>query len=269
MTDPDPRPCPFCDTRDDAITCIACRGRRFVGPNTKDADRSVACGSCGAKVAIPASAPPIAICAMCASGPRLREHWASMGAALGSVPDVYRSCVWDSPTLYDRVPDLARARDSEDDDMVTPAVLLSWPILVLHGPTGAGKTSLAVALYRSMIDSTSPESDAAIVRRAQRARFVDVRDAVPRSAVLASARRASVLLLDDVGQEAGEGATFQSDERCFAIGEILADRHKRRAQTIVTTDGDPDKWGRTYGAGIARRYWENPEAIVKELRRRR
>lgn len=258
------------------------------------------CGLCGTKVEHPG------ICTPCAILDREREHGAKLGLALESFPLRYRSAKWGSVALADRVPDLWRVMGEEppahlgddpealrvwrvkngpcdgDGEPLTLTNYLQARIVVLHGETSAGKTSLASAFLRAIIDQAKPEGSQAMLERARRCRFVDARDIPPPRNVAdgpslaADARRASVLLLDDVGQEAGAGESFGSTDRSQAVADLLNYRDKNGLQTIVTTynseaegvAGAAARWAR-YGAGVARRYFEADDGLVIELRRRR
>lgn len=206
------------------------------------------------------------ICPICAFDLRMRDHWLTMARALNSIPERYRGATWNSRVLSDRVPDLAEMT-------ILPQVLLGDRVLLIHGPTGAGKTSFACALARFMVEQTVPDSDSRILSKAQGFRFVVARE-IPTAkgegegpAPFKVAEKASVLLLDDVGQEAtGDG--FQAAERCHMVKRILDHRDERELQTIVTTFSTPAEWAARYGAGTARRYWESPDGRVIELGRR-
>lgn len=209
----------------------------------------------------------IGICQVCADRMRLREHWVAMDPALKSIPEKYRWALWGSELIYQRVPDFK-------DIAVQPAELLTYPILLFHGESGAGKTSLASALGRSLVDSASPDSDPAILRRARGFRFVSADEVpTPRTPLLEGpaaafvARAATVLLLDDVGQEAGAGGAYQAHERCREVKDLMEYCYKRERQIIATTYDGPEEWAARYGAGIARRYWESGDSKVIELRR--
>lgn len=229
---------------------------------------------CGAQI------EHIGICSACYEAGQLKAHWASMGKALMSVPSHYRGNEWGSMTLYERCPSL-RYLESEEGGALTPAVLMSARMIVLHGESGSGKTSLAVALYNWIIGSTSPSSDTGIIARAQGARFVDARDIHPHPAhegvpVDVVARRAPVLILDDAGAEGGAGESYDSHDRYRRVADILAHRDKHDLFTIVTTPGEyghgadafiVDRWAHMYGGGVMRRYLESPDSKIIYLER--
>lgn len=224
------------------------------------------------------------ICDPCGREQRITEHGARLGAAIESIPIRCRSAKWGSIALAERVPDLGRVEDMTDDEgrPVPVSALLQARIVVIHGDTGAGKTSLAAALLRLIIDQAKPDSEQATIERARRCRFVDARDIPPGAAapggisMLATAAGASVLLLDDVGQEAGTGESFGAADRARVVADLLNYRDKHGLQTIVTTYGAAvggvagvvASWAR-YGAGVVRRYLESGDGFVIELHRRR
>jgi len=233
----------------------------------------------------------VGACKRCYDADRLSEHRASMKAALASVPARYRDAVWGSAALADRVPDLRGMTK-------TPAELLASRILILYGETEAGKTSLACALLRWIVDQTAPaplaafdapEAERAAARaaevqndRASAVRFVDAREVpVVRNAdgaqAVTVARGASILFLDDVNQEAGTGDAFSAKERCREVSDLLSwvDKHER--PIVITTPAGKDgsaastteRWTALYGGNIMRRFWRASDAQIIELRRRK
>lgn len=234
------------------------------------------CGFCGRPVS------HIGACGECYAAEQLKRHWASMGRALGSVPEHYRWARWGCDELYRRCPSLVTLAN-DDESPVNPATLLSTKILVIHGESGAGKTSLATALFHWIIYSTSPDSSESIIERAKQARFIDACDLAPNPnhegiPVMVAARRASVLLLDDAGSEGGSGDSFKAKERFLDVAELLRYRDKHDMTTIVTTPGTrgpnadqelAQRWTAMYGGGIMRRYLDTDDTRVVYLERDR
>lgn len=220
----------------------------------------------------------IGACGPCFEADRLKRHWAAMGKAINSVPEHYRGNEWGSDELRRRCPSLARL-ENDSDIALTPAVLMSSKVVVLYGESGAGKTSLASALFYWIIDSTTPDSAESIITRAQGARFVDACDLSPNPAhegipVAVVARRAPILLLDDAGAEGGTGDSYKAKDRYLETAETLRYRDKHDLTTIVTTPGiygpkaEEDlarRWTDMYGGGIMRRYLEGADAKIVYL----
>lgn len=210
-------------------------------------------GGCGSRVERPG------VCEACGREHERREHDATLRMAIESIPGDFRWSSLESirsPEYSGRVHLKPRALQVADR-------LLGYRVLVLVGESGAGKTSLGCALLRAIIDAGRFGSDPKAYERARRARFIDVRELfseperndTPHPATLAVCM--PVVLLDDVGQEAGRGEGFKADERVRTMADILCARHDAPwAKTIVTTFAREAKWRELYGDGVARRYWQ-------------
>ena len=136
--------------------------------------------------------------------------------------------------------------------------------VVFMGAAGAGKTSLAVALLRAMLErelarATLPSDDDA-ERIARRYRFAHAHrigvaylGGLEGAAELRAAIRAPLLLLDDVGAE----STVPSN----AVPEVIAERHAEERLTWITTGLSPREIAGRYGGGVARRVVENASIL--------
>jgi DNA replication protein DnaC len=164
------------------------------------------------------------------------------------------------------------------DDTITKSLraLADKPVLLIQGKSGSGKTSLACAVLRLLIDDGKHPATGAAFDQARCARFASARVLAPRDWKEAqdphahaeangrgAAGRASILVLDDVGQEAGDG--YKANDRSKLIADILADRHDDGARTIVTTFASKTEWQAMYGDGCARRYWDTARVEVVTL----
>lgn len=117
--------------------------------------------------------------------------------------------------------------------------------LVLLGPTGAGKSVLATHLavhaviegkgmcWASAIEIGASRRDAGLGRTPE---------------ILDDAKRAGVLLLDDLGQEDNIGRQV--------VNELMHERYDDSKPTVITTGFDSEWVAERYGAQLARRVFE-------------
>lgn len=175
-------------------------------------------------------------------------------AALRTIPAAFAWCASDDALvkLRDRFAPVNSAAFQWWDDFM-PASLLETPVTVLHGPTGAGKTSAAVVALCWLCGAYPTQA------RAIGARFIPARDLCPPSATgrperIREALDATVLILDEVGQEA-DVSGWEREQRLDRTRLLLSDRFDRKATTIITTPLSARQWGELYGGGIERRYW--------------
>lgn len=203
------------------------------------------------------------MCADCARQVRVDAIAEAVAPALGSIPSAY-DARWGEAELLRRVPSLRKHRAG-------PEAFLLRPVLLLWGESGAGKSSLASAVYRQTVERLAEdavEANQDAVDFASRARWVEARDVPGDGFTLAL--RASVLVIDDIGQEGGAGESFMSQDRLRSMADLLDKLYTHRVfkkktigRIILTTYGTPETWRKWYGAGIARRYWEDAEHVKK------
>jgi DNA replication protein DnaC len=158
---------------------------------------------------------------------------------MAGIPDRYRRCTFDNFQVVDpdegRGHQLLAARTRARryvDEFVTEEGRFSEHGLLFTGPTGVGKTHLAVAVLRELVG-----------RYRVHARFVDCTALIHRlqstfepgsprgkQEVLDPVLQAEILVLDDLG------AQKQSDWVSEILYLVLNERYSSRSPTIVTTN---------------------------------
>lgn len=215
-----------------------------------------ACVDCGAEGWHPRLAPVFA-CAPCLERRRAQaaqlQRLAPVAEALASIPERHRAASLDSP-------DLARWVASPELIALAAQVapLESPRVVLLTGATGAGKTTLGTAILRWHLDRGVAEGAAPEARAwATRCLWVPARSlAMARRqaplgqepALLVRAREASVLLVDDLGQESPQ----DKDD----VIAVLSDRQADGRPTIVTWGWALGELSRRYSPHLQRRLCE-------------
>lgn len=213
------------------------------------------------------------VCDPCAHGFAVAEHDGQLRAALTSIPAQYAWAYPSAPELATRIAALTKLSAEKIAERIES--LADNRFVLIHGPSGAGKTSLACAVLRHVIDRGRFGASDKNFRVARRARFfaarqiatvhrrdeynVDAPEIAPRALV----SRSAFAVIDDVGQESG--GSFRSDDRSKMVADILADRYDSGAQTIITTFATDKQWAAMYGDGIARRCWDKELVKVVKL----
>ena len=199
----------------------------------------VPCVDCGKKVH-PVTLPRL--CDACVDSRNRKRSEARRGAS--STPNAFANLRLDDPVLQLRVSPAAmtRAKDS-----------VSLRRVVLLGPAGAGKTSLAAAMFRAWMDvNPSLVGYFALswrlgLARAQHKLGEGEPECVEKSL------EAELCVLDDLGSERQTATN--------AVPDVVFERHAEGKMLWVTTAmSQADVAGR-YGDGIARRVFEGSRLI--------
>lgn len=201
----------------------------------------------------------------CAACERTRAIRRKAAPALASISEKFSAVTLDAPWLA-RLVGASALADARALDGSTSAAFV--------GPPGSGKTSLAVAAFRVVVEAAAAEGPMPLPGLARRgdglthrcfsahalakARAFHPLGEGEAPAVLA-ALNADLLLLDELG---GEDARYAS-----SVTEVIYERHAANRPTWITTGVDPKAIATRYGGGIARRVFE--EAKVFQLGPRR
>jgi DNA replication protein DnaC len=166
-----------------------------------------------------------------------------------SIPRRYEGCTFDSFTKRNGTADALAATKAWADAFE----LDTERGLFLTGPFGSGKTHLAVAalrraIQRTLVDGRYLSAGALVgaVRSGERISWAPVEDAT----------RAELLVLDDLGQEAG--TEFTRD----IVARVLFGRYEAARPTIVTSNLGPKAVGNMFGGAVLSRLHEMAEPLA-------
>lgn len=198
------------------------------------------------------------ICDTCLIVHRAELRDRTLATARATIPEKFRSASFHSLELQQWV----RASKAAIRGAYN-ALKLPIPIITVVGAPGSGKTTLACAMLREVIDQAGKlECDEATLERGKRARFYEAYDlSVARKEHrlgggepidLADAKLASVLVVDELGRD---------DRSTSDVWKIIHDREAERLLTIVTTWMSQGEIAAAYDGGIARRLFENATLI--------
>jgi len=166
-----------------------------------------------------------------------------------SIPPRFRWARFDAEQLRERVRPVAAVQQAIEATDLLSSIGQS---VVIIGPAGSGKTSLACAILRAV--AMRRGGHAWRCRFAAALEIGAARGAYgTRSPLESDAIAASCLLLDDVGQET------EADR--IHIAEVLHARHDAERPTIVTSAFEPPVIHARYGGGVDRRIFEGASLI--------
>lgn len=129
---------------------------------------------------------------------------------------------------------------------------ITEPTAAFLGPPGAGKSSLAAAMFRAAVAAETVTTRLHRMRWLSAHKLAKARAGQPlgegEAPVVEAALDATLLVLDELG---GEDPRYAS-----AVAEVLYERHEQALATWVTTGVSAKEIAARYGGGIARRVFE-------------
>ncbi len=160
--------------------------------------------------------------------------------ALDTIPSAFHDVELSSPWLAALVGEEAMYRAQTSLDAKRASFL---------GPPGAGKTSLAIAMFRKAVENAKTDtwwwryvSSHALAKARATSQLGE------EAPLVTSALTAPLLLVDELGGEDSRHAS--------AVAEVIYERHAENRATWVTTGVAPKVIADRYGGGIARRVFE-------------
>lgn len=192
--------------------------------------------------------------------------------SMTSVPSEYAWARFDDPELPRRVGPEEGTRRPRGEALVRAAreavdQIEERRVVVLVGPSMAGKTSLAVAMGTELVERDPSRSflfvDAYELQDADKPRFGAAQF---ESSLVADAKSVDVLVLDELGAER------IPKDRASVAAEILHHRHKHELITLITTPKRSKQLRGLYGDGIYRRFADRARTsylVLGELQQER
>ncbi len=204
--------------------------------------------------------PPGTICGNCAAA-EAADEWAhradsELTDAGKSVPEEYRGTTF---------------ADARLERLVGPGALSAARALVrrsavIYGPSGAGKTRLAVAVFHAHLsaaaippipaDLAAAEAQLAAAASSRYVRAHRLARALDWTPEARAYRIADLLLIDDLG------LGFDGPAEVATLCDLIIDRADCRRPTLVTTSLAPEAIATRYGDGVARRLFSRSDGII-------
>jgi DNA replication protein DnaC len=187
-------------------------------------------------------------CAECETKAHLAEF---RRLALETIPTRFGWADFANPCLRERVKPAEAVSQGQ--------ALIGRPNIVLVGPAGSGKTSLAIAMLRQAIESVPVTRRRRCTQRFTSAYALNkARSMHPlgegEAPLVAAAMNSELLVIDDLGAEIDRHGT--------AVSEVIYERHNDELPTWVTTGFSPKELADRYGGGIARRVFEGATPVA-------
>lgn len=201
------------------------------------------------------------LCPRCGPAAVRDERERQVRAWTKALPERYRDASWSALPKLLRDDGKARPRVEVPANRLAQirSALETHRRAVLIGPPGCGKTTVAAAHLRAVV-----ERDPAV-----RARFIPAEDLLreetpeggPTPLVLALS--ADVLVVDDLGVELNQAPVGSGllAQRSGAVSKLIGDRFDRQLPLVVTTGLDRAAIQTMYGDRIARRLFEGAAMI--------
>jgi DNA replication protein DnaC len=195
-----------------------------------------ACLECDAKFV---SVFPRRICDCCIDSHERRCQLAAIAKSTNTIPHRYNDAAYTEAGighLRERVRPIAKI-----DDILRA----TKHTVLLTGPSGAGKTTLACAYFREKVLNATGMFLSSAELGHEASLFTNREPELIRRA-----KTKGVLLLDDLGTEIDRTPRLEASH---AVGNVVQERHDKELLTIVTTFRSEKELEGRYGDGVLRR----------------